>query len=557
MAHMWFGDLVTMVWWNDLWLNESFASWMGDKAVDALYPEWDKWNQFLVDDTGRALRLDGLQNSHPIEQEVDNPAEIGQLFDAISYSKGASVIRMLEGYLGEDRFRAGINSYLQEHHHGNATTGDLWASLATTSGRPVGEIMDSWTKQTGYPYLDVEVERAGGKTRVSASQRRFTYEALLGDKATDDTVWQVPLAVTTSDHTHAATLATERQVNLSTPEGPTNRPWLKVNPGQTGFYRVNYSKVELDRLSSAVESMDLSTADRLGLADDAFALCRAGMLPATDFLELARHYRGETSQAVWASITDGLAALDNLLSDEPSYAAFQTYSRALLGPITDAVGWRPAQGEGHLQALLRANVLLALGGYGDEATLTEASAKFGEYVDDATAVPADLRRAVFALAAKSGDAGTYDAMWDAHGRTELQEEQVRLLAGLTQFQQPDLVRETLDRSFTDRVRTHEAIGVIVRTAMSPGGRGIAWRFMRDNWDEVHRRYGEGGFGLMYLVEITSGFTTQDRLDEVQKFFEDNPTTAAERTVRQSLEKISLNIAWLDKNRDSLAKWLSP
>ena len=154
MAHMWFGDLVTMAWWNDLWLNESFASWMGDKAVDALYPEWEKWNQFLVDDTARALQLDGLRNSHPIEQEVDDPAEIGQLFDAISYSKGASVIRMLEAYLndgGDDAFRRGINGYLEKHRHGNATTADLWTALGEASGRPVGEIMDSWTKQTGHP----------------------------------------------------------------------------------------------------------------------------------------------------------------------------------------------------------------------------------------------------------------------------------------------------------------------------------------------------------------------------------------------------------------------
>jgi len=558
MAHMWFGDLVTMAWWNDLWLNESFASWMGDKAVDALYPEWDKWNQFLVDDTGRALRLDGLKNSHPIEQAVDDPAEIGQLFDAISYSKGASVIRMLEAYIGEDSFRAGINSYLQKHSHGNATTSDLWSSLGEASGQPVGEIMDSWTKQTGYPFVEIAVNRGDEGATVSATQRRFTYEAVLGaetGETGDDAVWQVPLAIASHSHSRAATLMTERRVTLP-PVIDADPGWLKVNPEQTGFYRVKYPAAELERLSGAIESGELSTGDRLGLADDAFALCRAGMLPATDFLELARHYEGETSQAVWASVTDSLSALGNLLSGEPSHEAFQAYSRNLLAPIGAAVGWRPVAGEGHLQALLRANVLLALGSHGDDTTLSEASGKFSEYVEDPTAVPADLRRAVFALAAKSGDASTYDAMWDVHGKAELQEEQVRLLAGLTQFEQPDLALETLNRSFTDRVRTHEAIGVIVRTAMSGKGRDIAWQFMREHWDEVHRRYGEGGFGLMYLVETTSGFTTQDRLEEVQKFFTDNPTPAAERTVRQSLEKIRLNIAWLDKNRLDLAEWLN-
>ncbi len=556
MAHMWFGDLVTMAWWNDLWLNESFASWMGDKAVDSLFPEWDKWNQFLVDDTGRALRLDGLKNSHPIEQDVDDPAEIGQLFDAISYSKGASVIRMLESYIGEDDFRAGINAYLQQHRHGNATTADLWASLAQASGKPVSEIMDSWTKQTGYPYLDVTVDRADDEAQVSATQRRFTYEALLRENGGDNTTWQVPVAVGTPDQVRVSTVMAKRRVSVTIP-GPSNpADWVKVNPDQTGFYRVKYSRAELARLAAGAESGKLPAADRLGLAEDAFALCRAGMLPATEFLELARHYRGETSQAVWASVTTSLGGLDNLLSGEPTHAAFHAYGRDVLGPIGASVGWRPVPGEGHLQSLLRANVLSALGAFGDEATLEQASERFSEYVEDPTAVPADLRRAVFVLAAKSGDASTYDAMWDAHGQTKLQEEQVRLLAGISQFQQPDLIVETLTRSFTERVRTHEAIGVIVRTAMSEKGRDTAWRFIRDNWDEVHRRYGEGGFGLMYLVETTSGFTTQQRLEEVDEFFSENPTPAAERTVRQSLEKIRLNIAWLDKNRRGLSDWLN-
>ena len=559
MAHMWFGDLVTMAWWNDLWLNESFASWMGDKAIDALYPEWDKWNQFLVDDTGRALRLDGLKNSHPIEQEVDDPAEIGQLFDAISYSKGASVIRMLEAYIGEDAFRTGINAYLKAHSHANATTVDLWDALAEASGQPVGDIMDSWTRQTGYPYLDVRVDRTGDGAILSGTQRRFTYDAVTGgDEHEDQTLWRVPLTIASRGLAPVSTLMTSRRTELAAPKGASPDGWLKVNPGQTGFYRVAYAAPELARLAAAVEAAELPGADRLGLADDAFALCRAGMLPATYFLDLARRYSGETSQSVWANLTGSLASLDNLLSDETFHPEFQAFARELLGPIGEKTGWRPAPGEDHLQTLLRANVISSLGGFGDEATLAQASGRFSDYVEDPSSVSADLRRAVFTLAAKAGDAGTHDAMWDLHGKVELQEEQVRLLAGLTQFQQPDLVRETLERSFSgaDRVRTHEAIGVIVRTAMSPKGRGLAWRFMTENWDEVYRRYGEGGFGLMYLVETTSGFTSSERLEEVERFFRDHPTPAAERTIRQSVEKIRQNIAWLDKNRDSLANWLA-
>ena len=196
MAHMWFGDLVTMEWWDDLWLNESFASWMGNKAVDWLFPEWEMWTQFVNMDTNRALSLDGLKNSHPIEQAVKNPAEVSQLFDAISYSKGASVIRMLENFLGEESFRKGLNRYLSSHMYDNARTEDLWSALETESGRPVTAIMDSWVKQMGYPVLQVESDRTGGQTTLSVTQERFVYDRLLGDgepdSDSDNEVWRVP-----------------------------------------------------------------------------------------------------------------------------------------------------------------------------------------------------------------------------------------------------------------------------------------------------------------------------------------------------------------------------
>ncbi len=551
MAHMWFGDLVTMAWWNDLWLNESFASWMGDKAVDSLFPEWDKWNQFLVDETARALRLDGLRSSHPIEQAVDDPAEIGQLFDAISYSKGAAVIRMLEAHLGERAFRDGVNLYLGRHRHSNATTADLWDALAAASGQPVGEIMDSWTRQTGYPYLSARVERAGGAAGVSATQRRFAYEAILGEPDADPTLWRVPLSVSSAAGAGASELMAGRAAAVTA--AGAGDGWVKVNPGHTGFYRVMYEPGELARLAAAAAAGELSTADRLGLVDDAFALCRAGMTPAPDFLDLAGRYAGEESQPVWATLTAHLASLDSLLEGEGFHGALRAWARELLGPVCGRVGWTPAPGEGHLAALLRGDVLLAAGRFGDPGALAEARSRFDR---DPSGVAADLRRVVFVLAARTGDRATYDAMWEMHGAAGLQEEKVRLLTGLTQFPQPELVAETLERSFGERVRAHEAIGVIVRAAATATGRDLAWRFMRDNWEEVDRRYGEGGFGLMYLVEITAGFTTRERLEEVEGFFADHPTPAAERTIRQCLEKIRLNIAWLERNRAGLAERLA-
>ena len=549
MAHMWFGDLVTMAWWNDLWLNESFASWMGDKAVDALFPEWEKWDQFLVDETARALQLDGLRSSHPIEQAVDDPAEIGQLFDAISYSKGASVIRMLEAHLGESTFRNGVNRYMHRHRYENAITADLWCALAEESGQPVGDIMDGWTRQTGYPYLSIEIGGKGREAQVSAMQRRFTYETIMGE-SDDETLWPVPVSVATASGISDPSLMMDRATDLNVPA--TQGDWLKVNPGHTGFYRVKYPPNELAVLAGAAETGSLPAADRIGLADDTFALCMAGLIPATEYLDVVGRYSGEESQPVWSTVTSHLSALNSLLEGEGCHEGYRSWARDLLRPVCGRVGWIPRPTDGHLAALLRGNVLLAAGRAGDTGALTQARSLFERCSQDPSSVPADLRRVIYVLTAVTGDRDTYDAMWAMHSGAELQEEKVRLLTALTQFSDPELASETLARSLSDRVRSHEAIGVIVRTGATAMGRDLAWQFMRENWAEIDRRYGEGGFGLMYLVEVTAGFTTPDRLEEVNGFFVNHPTPAAERTIRQCIEKIRLNIAWLDRNRAGLA-----
>ena len=269
MAHMWFGDLVTMEWWDDLWLNESFASWMGNKAVDWLFPEWKMWTQFVNMDTNRALSLDGLKNSHPIEQAVKNPAEVSQLFDAISYSKGASVIRMLENFLGEETFRKGLNRYLTSNMYDNARTEDLWSALEKESGQPVTAIMDSWVKQMGYPVIQVESERSGNQTRLSVTQERFVYDRLLGETEPDTEVWRVPISAQQSGEDSKITVMEGRQAQLDLPVGDDG--WVKVNPLQTGFFRVNYSADDWQRLVPPIKALELHATDRLGVQNDAYA----------------------------------------------------------------------------------------------------------------------------------------------------------------------------------------------------------------------------------------------------------------------------------------------
>jgi len=558
MAHMWFGDLVTMEWWDDLWLNESFASWMGNKAVDWLFPEWEMWTQFVNMDTNRALSLDGLKNSHPIEQAVKNPAEVSQLFDAISYSKGASVIRMLEKFLGEETFRKGLNRYLSGHMYDNARTEDLWSALETESGQPVTAIMDSWVKQMGYPVLQVESDRTGGQTTLSVTQERFVYDRLLGDGGpdsdSDNEVWRVPVSASQGREESTVTVMDGRQTQIDVPGSSDG--WVKLNPLQTGFFRVNYSTEDWQRLVPAIESLELHATDRLGVQNDAYALSRAGLLPVTQFLSLAQAYKNEGDASVWSDLASNLRDIEQLISDEAIHPAYQGFAREIFGPAARKIGWEPKSGEGHLDALLRSTVLSQAGSYHDPDVTAQASERFQKYLQDRETLAPNLRGVVFALAAQSGGKDVYDQIWGLEGETDLAEEKIRLLMSLTRFQQPELLNSTLADSLSAKVRSQDSITLVAGVAANPKGRDLAWEFVKDNWAEFDRRYGGGGFGLMRLVSICSHFNSQEKADEVDSFFAEHPAPAAERTIRQALERVRLNIKWLEQNRQELTDWFA-
>ncbi|MCH8351430.1 MAG: M1 family metallopeptidase [Chloroflexi bacterium] len=562
MAHMWFGDLVTMEWWEDLWLNESFASWMGTKAVDWLFPEWQMWTQFVNMDTARALSLDGLKNSHPIEQEVKDPAEVSQLFDAISYSKGASVIRMLEQFLGPETFRQGLSRYLTAHQYGNARTEDLWSALAEASGQPVTSIMDTWTKQIGYPVLSVESDRVAGRLDLRFHQERFVYDRLLEAGEPEPQVWQVPVGVSLQETSGGESEATRivmdsRQASLSlTPPkaGFSESQWFKVNPGQTGFFRVNYSADDWERLVPAIRALELPATDRLGIQNDAYALSRAGLLPVTQFLSLARAYENEDDASVWSDLASNLRDVETLLADGPVHGPFQSFGRQIFRPAAMRIGWEARPGEGHLDALLRSTVLSQAGNYQDPEVLDQAKSRFQRYLQDPESVHPDIRGLVFSLAGQTGDEATYGQLWELEKKATLQEEKIRLLMALTRFTQPELLRETLERSLSSDVRSQDTISVVSGVAANLDGRDLAWEFVKDQWPEFDRRYGGGGFGLMRLVSICSHFTTQEQLADVEAFFQEHPIPAAQRTILQSLERVRLNIKWLEQNGQELADW---
>lgn len=560
MAHMWFGDLVTMEWWDDLWLNESFASWMGDKTVNRLFPEWQMWTQFVSHDMTAALGLDGLRNSHPIEAVVDDPSEIRELFDAISYSKGGSVLRMLEDYVGPETFQAGLHDYLSGHAYNNARGSHLWESISAAAvrdgaglGVSVTDLMEAWIKQVGYPVVKADVNRSGPAAEVTVSQSRFLYDHLLNAEA-DNSLWPVPIShVHAGSTTPAKTMltATDSRFGVGTKDG-----WLKLNAGQTGFFRVAYDEAEWDRLKDAIATQALQPVDRLGLQDDAYALVKAGHLPATVFLSLAEAFVNETDAIVWGDLSANLRGMESLLAGTPHLEAFRGYARGLFAKIANAVGWDPQPGDGHLEVLRRSVVIGRYGDYGDEATLNEARSRFEAHAAGTATLAPDIRGIAFALVAQGAKRATYDTLWRLEGKADLHEEKMRILGSLTRTRDKTLLSDLLERSLSEEVRAQDTPMVVVQAANNNEGRELAWEFIKEHWSEFDRRYGKGGFSIMRIVGVAGGFASLEREAEVKEFFETHPAPSATRTIQQALESIRLNTKWLELNLDSVGSWLA-
>lgn len=559
-AHMWFGDLVTMAWWDDLWLNESFASWMGTKATGSLHPEWRMWTQFLDSDIVRGLALDGLRSSHPIEVPVRDPAQIREIFDDISYSKGASILRMLEQFLGEATFRRGIRNYLKAHAYGNARTEDLWRALGASSKQPVRALMGTWTQQPGFPLLDVKVGRKAGEAQVALSQSRFLYGHILG-ASSDRSRWKIPVRIGRAGARKPTSFLMESKNavrSLGRSRLPPDRDWVKVNAGQSGFFRVNYPAEEWERLRRAVAAGELGPEDRMGLQNDAHALMRAGYLPATTLLELTASYRDEDDATGWRLIAESLHDLETLIADEPYLERFDAYGRSLFRRAGERSGWDPKPGESHLDVIKRSIVLGELGHFGDRKSLDQAAKRFSRSLKDPTSLHPDLRAIVYGLVAQQADEATYETLWELQRKATLQEEQVRLLAALAKTRDKRLLQETLSQSLTDAVRSQDAVLVITSVAVNRPtlGRDLAWSFVKQNWDELYRRYAESGFLLRRLVQIAQAYSTREAAKDLERFFRNRDAPEARRVVQQSVEKIRVNAAWRERNGKDLVAWFA-
>lgn len=558
LAHQWFGNLVTMEWWTHLWLNEGFASFMEYLAVDHCLPDYQIWTQFITHDLVRAFDLDALDNSHPIEIPVGHPDEIDEIFDAISYSKGASVIRMLYNWIGGEAFRSGLHEYLVKFSYKNAFTEDLWEYLGKASGKPVNQVMSTWTTQMGYPVLDVSLKSStDNSVTLNISQKKYSPNP---SSASGNYMWSVPINFSTSKNPTgvAKTFLLDSKSAEVTIEDVPSDGWVKVNPSCTGFYRVSYSNDLMDKLLPAVKNQQLPAIDRLNLQNDLFALALAGSASTVDYLRVLEAYSNETDYNVWSDINSKISTLSKLLwNDSDASAKFKQYTYNLFKQSYDTLGFDNKEEDDHLTSMLRSLVIGRMGACGNQEVLEESKRRFEFHLDGSKPLNADLRSPVYDNVLSHGGRDAYEKMLKLHDEADLHEERVRIEKSLGALKDPELINEVFQFALSNKVRDNDKVFVISSVATShPLGREMAWNFSKENWDKLHEMY-KGMFLISRLVKgITENFATTEKANEVQKFFKTHPAEAAERTIQQSVEQIRQKSAWWERDGKSIQEYLN-
>uniref|UniRef100_A0A7N0V668 Alpha-aminoacylpeptide hydrolase n=1 Tax=Kalanchoe fedtschenkoi TaxID=63787 RepID=A0A7N0V668_KALFE len=541
LAHQWFGNLVTMEWWTHLWLNEGFATWVSYLATDAIFPEWKIWTQFL-DESTDGLRLDGLAESHPIEVEIKHASEIDEIFDAISYRKGASVIRMLQSYLGAEVFQRSLAAYIKKWACSNAKTEDLWAALEEGSGQPVNKLMNSWTKQQGYPVVSV---------KVNGSTLEFEQTQFLSSGADGHGQWIVPITLCTGsyDSRHSFLLEDKTgSLNIKEVSDDKHHTWVKLNVDQTGFYRVKYDDELAARLRYAIQSKQLSATDRYGVLDDSFALSMARKLPLTSLLTLMSAYGDELEYIVLSNLISISFKIARIAADaKPEILDnIKQFFIKLFQHSAKKLGWECRAGESHLEAMLRGEILTALAVFGHDVTRKEACRRFEAFVEDRNTplLPPDIRRAAYIAVMQtvtSSNRQGYESLLKIYRETDLSQEKTRILGTLGSCPDREIVLEVLNFLLSPEVRNQDAV---IGLSVSSEGRDVAWKWLQDNWDYISKTWGSGFLITRFIGAVVSPFASLDKAKEVEEFFATRTKPSIARTLKQSLERIHINAAWV-------------
>ncbi|KAI9502398.1 aminopeptidase 2 [Coemansia spiralis] len=563
LSHQWFGNLVTMAWWDDLWLNEGFATWIGIYITDLLYPQWKRWDHFTIEDRQAALSADSLRSSHPIQVTIKGSADIDQVFDSITYYKGCSLIRMLSAHLGIDVFMAGVRAYLVAHEYRTATTNDLWRALELASKEPVGMLMHSWTTKVGYPVVTVDDDFGSG--RVVLRQNRYLNSGKPSAEE-DSVVWWIPLGMISSHSPcdkPCNSVMHERQAAFDIPGGSV-ADWVKLNYDNAGLYRVCYSREALRRLANAITNGELRSVDVVGILNDMVALVISGYLRTSALLDMIDAFQTVNGYVVWQIIGFFIESLHLTWADRSEAVRQQILQlcQSLFGPKAAALGWTHRADDGPLVARLRAISIPRAGWSGDTTVISQACQLFAEFYDNPDHKPFhhDFTASVFEIAVRSGPRENHARvreMYEHSQRWHLSEDHRMAALGAMSCTSDDVLREeTLEYAMTDKVLPQD-LNIVIGFMSSADCRSkhVLWRWFGKNYQRIVARLGESSALLGHVVSTVIGdFATCEMANEIQAWFSDKHTAAFDRMLPQSLEFIRVRAAWYERDCQDVNEW---
>ena len=547
MAHQWFGDLVTMQWWDDIWLNEGFATWMQTKPLKAMKQEW-KAELDEVNDNQTAMRLDALRATRPIRMEAATTSEISELFDPIAYEKGGAVLRMLEGWVGEEAFRKGINAYVGKFQSGNARAEDFWSAVAKATGKPVDQVMPTFVDQPGVPLVSFDVKCSAGASQLVVSQERWSPEVPAREASANPQLWQIPFCVRTPAGEATCDILREKRKTLPVASCPG---WVMGNAGARGYYRTAVPPEVTRKLAHDIPS--LSPAERMVVLSDEWELVRADRHDIGTVLDLAAGFDKERTATVMQTLTRILGAAANATT-AGTREAYRRWVSSLLAPALADVGTTPRPGDTDDTRALRATVVAAMAGLGHDAAALKAMRDVvGQELDTPNSVEPTLLNVAVRLAASEGDAALYDRYLARSQAALNPEERYQFLYALTAFAKPDLVRRTMELVVSPDVRSQDAKIVIANMLGNPDTRDLAWTLVRERWAEIQKKTGEF-VGNTVIVGALASFCDAAKADEVDQFFASHKVPDAERTLRQSIETIRSCARFAHAQQPKLAEW---
>ena len=549
IAHMWFGDLVTMKWWNGIWLNEAFATFMELKATDAFRPEWDRWTSFGVE-RAAAFAVDSLAATRPIEFPVISPADAEGMFDVLTYQKGCAVMRMLEQYVGEDGFRDGLRLYMARHAYQNTETGDLWDAIEEATRQPVRSIMDSWILQGGFPLVTATLAADGSAVTLEQERFRLLPDAEPGDEP--DPRWSVPIVLRTSTGDVHKVLLTERSTTVTLDGGGAGKAdWLVVNAGASGFYRVRYASGLLQALLGDLGPAALTPLERHALVSDAHAAVLSGLAPVSDLLEVVRALANDDDPDVWTAMASSLSFLGRVARGTEAEPLLAGVVREVAGPALERVGWQPVDGESDRTATLRAVLVGLLGLTGrDPGVRAKAKELFEAWLEDRSSVPPDLVDPILHTTARMGDPADYERILERFRNASTPQEELRSLAALSSVEDPALFTRTVELYLSTEVRTQNAPLVLAAALRSAAGGREAWEAVRRRWVEVNERYPSNTISRL-LSGLASQADTQLAAD-ARGFLSEHPLPQGAKQVAQTLETMDVNARFATEVGPTLA-----